>query len=243
MKWEDEGIIIATKKYGDRSLIVSLFTKYHGKRRGLVKLISNKFQISNLLGVEWSARLPENLGFFKCELIESPLYHFFDDRLKNIAIISFASILENVLPEGEPYTLLYNYLLHFINVVKQDNRIWQGYYLNLELSLLTQLGFKLDLSKCAVTGTKENLHFISPKTGRAVSTTIGISYADKLLPFPRILYDIYNHNIQDNYSYAEFHSGLKVTGYFLNKYLFLQLNIRLPEPRSLMLNYAFSYSF
>ncbi len=236
MKWQDEGIIIATKKYGDRSLIISLFTKNHGKRRGLVKLMNNKFQISNLLDVEWNARLPENLGFFKCELIESPSYHFFHDRLKNIAIISFTSILEKVLPEGEPYTLFYDHFLHFINIMKEENKIWQGYYLSLELLLLTQLGFKLDLSKCAVTGTKENLQFISPKTGRAVSTAIGISYADKLLSFPQILYDVYNNNIQENYPYSEFQSGLKITGYFLNKYLFLQLNIKVPEARSLMVN-------
>ncbi|OEY86718.1 DNA repair protein RecO [Wolbachia pipientis] len=239
MKWRDEGIIISTKKHGDKNLIISLFTQNHGRRKGLAKLVSNKFQISNLLDVEWNARLPENLGFFKCELIESPLHHFFHNRLKNIAIISFASILEKVLPEGESYSLLYGHFLHFIHIMKQDNEMWQGHYIDLELSLLTQLGFNLDLSKCAVTGTTENLKFISPKTGRAVSTAVGISYADKLFPFPQILYDIYNHNIQNSYSYSEFQSGLKITGYFLNKYLLLQLSVKLPEARSLMLTETF----
>lgn len=234
MKWQDNGIVIATKKYGDKNLILSLFTQNHGKHRGLVRSTNNKFQISNLLYAEWSAKLPENLGFFKCELIESPFHHFFHDRLKNIAIVSFAFMLEKVLPENEPCVVLYNNFLYFIDVIKHDNKSWQGHYLNLELLLLAQLGFKLDLSKCAVTGTTEDLRFISPKTGRAISKTAGDYYANKLLPFPQMLHDVYNCNLQNRYSSIEFQLGLKVTGYFLNRYLFLQLNMKLPEARKLM---------
>ncbi|MCM1001475.1 MAG: recombination protein O N-terminal domain-containing protein, partial [Wolbachia endosymbiont of Melophagus ovinus] len=111
MRWKDEGIVIAIKKYGDKNLVLSLFTKNHGKRRGLTRITNDsnyKFQISNLLHAEWSAKLPENLGFFKCELIESPSHHFFQDRLKSITIVSFSSILEKVLPESEPYAVLYD---------------------------------------------------------------------------------------------------------------------------------------
>ncbi|MBD0390986.1 DNA repair protein RecO [Wolbachia endosymbiont of Pentalonia nigronervosa] len=236
MKWQDEGVVIATKKYGDKNLILSLFTKNHGKYRGLVRSTNNKFQISNLLHVEWSAKLPENLGFFKCELIESPFHHFFHDRLKNIAVVSFAFMLEKVLPENEPCIALYNHFQYFIDVIKYNNESWQSYYLNLELSLLTQLGFRLDLSKCAATGETEDLHFISPKTGRAVSKAAGDYYANKLLPFPQMLRDVYNNNLQNSYSFEEFQLGLRVTGHFLNKYLFSQLNMELPEPRKLILS-------
>lgn len=236
MKWQDEGVVIATKKYGDKNLILSLFTKNHGKYRGLVRSTNNKFQISNLLHVEWSAKLPENLGFFKCELIESPFHHFFHDRLKNIAVVSFAFMLEKVLPENEPCIVLYNHFQYFIDVIKYNNESWQSYYLNLELLLLTQLGFRLDLSKCAATGETEDLHFISPKTGRAVSKAAGDYYANKLLPFPQMLRDVYNNNLQNSYSFEEFQLGLRVTGHFLNKYLFSQLNMELPEPRKLILS-------
>ncbi|QOD38444.1 DNA repair protein RecO [Candidatus Wolbachia massiliensis] len=238
MRWKDEGIVIAAKKYGDKNLILSLFTKNHGKHRGLTRLTNNsnyKHQISNLVQAEWSAKLAENLGFFKCELIEPPFHYFFQDRLKSITIASLSSILEKVLPESEPCTVLYDNFRYFIDVIKRDNEPWQGHYLNLELLLLTQLGFKLDLSKCAVTGAKENLQFISPKTGRAVSKKAGDYYADKLLPFPQMLQDVYNNNLQNSYSYQEFQLGLKVTGYFLNKYLFSQLNMKFPELRNLML--------
>jgi len=240
MKWQDEGVVIATKKYGDKNLILSLFTKNHGKCRGLVRSTNNKFQISNLLHVEWSAKLPENLGFFKCELIESPFHHFFHDRLKNIAVVSFAFMLEKVLPENEPCIVLYNHFQYFIDVIKYNNESWQSYYLNLELLLLAQLGFRLDLSKCAATGVVEDLHFISPKTGRAISRAAGDYYANKLLPFPQMLRDVYNDNLQHSYSFEEFQLGLRVTGYFLNKYLFSQLNMELPEPRKLILSLEFS---
>ncbi|MCA4774794.1 DNA repair protein RecO [Wolbachia endosymbiont of Mansonella ozzardi] len=239
MRWKDEGIVIAIKKYGDENLVLSLFTKNHGKCRGLTRLTNDsnyKFQIGNLLHTEWSAKLPENLGFFKCELIESPSHYFFQDRLKSITIVSFSSILEKVLPESEPYAVLYDNFQYFIDVIKHNNESWQGHYLNLELLLLTQLGFKLDLSKCAVTGAQEDLQFISPKTGRAVSKQAGDCYADKLLPFPQILHEVYNNNLQNSYSYREFQLGLKVTGYFLNKCLFSQLNMRFPESRGLMLS-------
>ncbi|WP_253299834.1 DNA repair protein RecO [Wolbachia endosymbiont of Chironomus riparius] len=237
MKWRDEGIVIATKEYGDKNLILSLFTKNHGKWKGLVRARNGKLQISNLLHVEWSAKLLENLGFFKCELIESPFHYFYHDRMKNVAVVSFSSILEKVLPEGEPFTVLYNNFQCFIDLIKDNSKFWYSHYLNLELSLLTQLGFQLDLSKCAVTGSTEDLQFISPKTGRAVSRKIGGIYVQKLLPFPRMLYDVYNHNVKDNYSIQEFQNGLEVVGYFLNKYLFLQLNKKFPESRKLMFSF------
>jgi DNA repair protein RecO (recombination protein O) len=131
--------------------------------------------------------------------------------------------------------VLYDNFRYFIDVIKHNSESWQGHYLNLELLLLTQLGFKLDLSKCAVTGAQENLQFISPKSGRAVSKQAGDYYADKLLPFPQMLHDVYNNNLQNSYSYREFQLGLKVTGYFFNKYLFSQLNMRFSESRDLML--------
>nr|WP_246209635.1 hypothetical protein [Wolbachia endosymbiont of Atemnus politus] len=88
-----------------------MFTKNQEKSRGLTRLTNASnytFQISNLLHTEWSAKLPEYLGFFKCELIESPSHYFFQDRLKSIAIVALSSILEKVLPESESCAVLYD---------------------------------------------------------------------------------------------------------------------------------------
>ncbi|MBV0899277.1 MAG: DNA repair protein RecO [Wolbachia endosymbiont of Fragariocoptes setiger] len=236
MEWQDNGNIIAVKRYGDKNLILSLLTQNYGKRRGLVRSNSNKFQISNLLYVEWRSRLLENLGFFKCELIESSFHYFFHDRLKSIAVVSISNILDKVLPEGESYSLFYNNFQQFIEIVKYNNNSWYIHYLKLELLLLSQLGFELDLFKCAVTGSKENLDFISPKTGRAISQRVGNPYSNKLLPFPRILRDIYTSPLQNDYLLEDFQLGLKICGYFLNKYLFSTLNLKLPSSRELMMS-------
>ncbi|UWI83066.1 DNA repair protein RecO [Wolbachia endosymbiont of Howardula sp.] len=238
MRWKDEGIIIATQKYGDKDLIVSILTQYHGKYTGFThikNMMRSTFQISNLLNIEWSSKLYSNLGFFNCKLIESSFHHVLQDRLKSITMISYCYILTKVLPENEPYLSIYESFLFFIEIIKQNDKNWHSHYLNLELILLKELGFQLDLSRCAVTGITENLSFISPKTGRAISQKAGEFYSDKLLPFPKILYDIYNNNIKCYYSYYEFWLGLKVTGYFLNKYLFIPLNIKFPEIRNMIL--------
>ncbi|WP_333023470.1 DNA repair protein RecO [Wolbachia endosymbiont of Pentidionis agamae] len=242
MRWKDEGIVIATRKYGDKNLIVSLFTQNYGKRRGLTRLTksnSYKFQVNNLLDVEWGAKLPESLGFFKCEIIESSFHYFFHDKLKNIAIIAFTSMLENILPENEANKTLYEKFKYFINVIKNNTESWQVCYLSLELTLLTELGFKLDLSKCAVTGTTENLKFISTRTGRAVSQDIGTRYKDKIFPFPRMLHNAYHNNFCCVHKLEEFQLGLKITGYFLDKCVFSQLGIPFPELRKFMMNYLY----
>lgn len=235
MQWEDEGILIAAKKYGDQSLILSFFTKNNGKRRGLNKISknsSNKFQIGNLFSMQWRARSLDNLGYFKCDLIKSNMYYLITNKVKAIAISSASSILEKVLPEGEKQAALYEDLILLIDAVQHND--WQKYYLKFELELLSQLGFALDLTRCTVSKTNKDLKFISPKTGKAVSEKIGKSYAHNLLPLPKMLYDVY-HNYQTNYKLEEFQLSLKVLGYFLNKNLFSQFAAELPFYRKLLI--------
>lgn len=236
MQWEDEGVLIATKRYGDQSLILSLFTKNNGKRKGFIRISkssSYKFQIGNLFCVEWRARSLDNLGYFKCELIRPNMHHFITDKVKAIAISSASSILEKVLPEGEKQVILYEGFILLIEAMQNDN--WQKYYLKFELKLLSQLGFALDLTRCTVSKTTENLKFISPKTGKAVSEKIGRSYVHNLLPLPKMLHDIY-YDHQIHYTLEEFQLSLKVLGYFLNKHLFSQFAAELPCYRKLLIS-------
>ncbi len=237
MQWEDEGVLIAAKKYSDQCLILSLFTKNNGRRKGLIRISKSnnyKFQIGNSLFIEWRARSLENLGYFKCELIKSTTHYFITSKIKAVAISSISSILEKVLPEGERYTALHEDLILLIDTMQNNDNTWQKYYLKFELKLLSQLGFALDLAKCTVSKTSENLKFISPKTGRAVSEKIGRSYT--LLPLPKMLHDIYNNNDQADYKFEEFQLSLKVLGYFLNKHLFSQFGIKLPNYRKLLVS-------
>ncbi|WP_339048330.1 DNA repair protein RecO [Candidatus Mesenet endosymbiont of Phosphuga atrata] len=237
MQWEDEGVLIAAKKYGDSGLILSLFTKNNGKRRGFIrtsKSSSYKFGVGNLFAVQWRARSLDNLGYFQCELMKSNMYYLITDKVKAIAVSSASSILEKVLPEGEKQAALYDDLILLIDAMENDD--WQKYYLKFELELLSQLGFALDLTRCTVSKTNKDLKFISPKTGKAVSEKIGKNYAHNLLPLPKMLYDVY-HNCQINYKLEEFQLSLKVLGYFLSKHLFSQFATELPFYRKLLVSF------
>ncbi|ABD45251.1 DNA repair protein RecO [Ehrlichia chaffeensis str. Heartland] len=226
MRWQDQGIVIAIRKYGDDQIIISIFTQKHGLKKGLAKYskkATHRLQIGDYVNVTWSSRLISNLGCFKYELIKSTLYHYIQDNLKTMCIAFSTVILDQVLPENEENYIIYNCLDIFINSIQFQDINWKIKYLRLELTLLSELGFGLDLSRCAVNNTNENLTFISPKTGKAVSKTVGLPYSKSLLPLPQLLYDVYN-NYEYKYSKTDFKLSLNVLGYFFKKHFLTEKN-------------------
>ena len=222
VRWQDQGIVIATRKYGDNQIILSIFTQKHGLKKGLVRYTKkaiNRVQIGDYINVTWSSRLISNLGCFKYEHLRSTLHYYIKNNLQTMCIAFFIFMLDQVLPENEENYTIYNCLEVFINSIRTDSINWQTKYLELELTLLSELGFGLDLSKCAVNNTNENLIFISPKTGKAISKTVGLPYRNSLLPLPKLLYDVYN-NYTCQYSNTEFKLSLNVLGYFLKRHFF-----------------------
>jgi DNA repair protein RecO (recombination protein O) len=118
-----------------------------------------------------------------------------------------------VLPEREPHEDVYQATATLIAAITGESAAWPADYVRWELALLTALGFGLDLSKCAVTGGAEDLAFVSPKTGRAVSRDSGRGYADRLLPLPGFL-------LRDgNPGRSDLLAGLRLTGYFLDRHV------------------------
>ncbi|WDM85765.1 DNA repair protein RecO [Ehrlichia sp. JZT12] len=226
MRWQDQGIVIAIRKYSDNQVILSIFTQKHGLKKGLVrysKKIINRVQIGDYINVTWSSRLISNLGCFKYEHIRSTLHYYIKNNLQTMCIAFFTFMLDQVLPENEENYTIYHCLEIFINSIQTEDLNWQIKYLELELTLLSELGFGLDLSKCAVNNTDENLIFISPKTGKAISKTVGLPYQKNLLPLPRLLYDVYN-NYPYQYSNIDFKLSLNVLGYFLKKHFLTDKN-------------------
>ena len=228
MNWTDKGIIIENRKYGETSSILTILTTYHGKHRGLIKGARNKksrgmYEIGYLVHIEWKARLEENLGYFKCELLQAYTSAHLNDPMRLAGISSICSVLNSALPEREPSKSLYESLSNFIvNLASFD---WLKNYVNLELMLLSELGFSLDLLNCAVTGQISELNFVSPKTGRAVSKDAGMPYKERLLALPLFL-------IRDSeFSNIDILNGLNLTGYFLKRNVFDQLNLGLPAAR------------
>ena len=236
MRWGDKGLVISVKKYGENSLILHLLTKDHGVHAGLVKYSSTKksghiYELGNILSVEWTGRLEEQLGFYKSELEKSYLYSIINNSLKLDALNSICSMLSMFLPERQVNSKLYQETLVIIKHLSNNDILWVSRYVQWELLLLSELGYGLDLSQCVVTGEIENLKYVSPKSGRAVSELGAGKWIKKLLILPKFLLK-FNSNATDN---EELNYGIKLTTFFLNRYV-ASIGLKLPESRDRFTN-------
>ena len=236
MRWSDKGLVISVKKYGENSLILHLFTKDHGVHAGLVKYTSNKksgyiYELGNILSVEWTGRLEEQLGFYKSELEKSYLYTIINNSLKLDSLNAICPMLSMFLPERQVNNKLYKETIEIIEHLNNNDMTWVSRYVQWELLLLSELGYGLDISRCAVTGEYKNLKYVSPKSGRAVSELGAGKWAKKLLILPEFLKK-YKTNAMDN---DELNSGIKLTTFFLNRYA-MSIGLKLPESRDRFTN-------
>ena len=241
-EWNDSGIILSAKKYGEKGLIINLLTQEHGRHLGWVNINRNRkniseIQVGNIVQAFWKARLSDQMGHYKIEVISSVSGKIFDDRLKLQALSSVCSLIDIFLPERESYIKIYKATIAFINMITliDDDKklLWLEGYVKWEIGVLSSIGYSLDLSKCAVTGEKNNLCFVSPKTGKAVTQKGAGNYAPKLFRLPYFL-----GGIKDKTSdfYRDILLGLKITTYFFKNKLLTSFNnnklIKLPDSRS-----------
>ena len=233
MNWSDEGIVLSASNYGENSLIVSMITSNRGLHAGFVKGGSGKrmrgvFEPGNLIVANWQARLEEHLGMFKCELLEANAALFFNHPLKLAGLSSICAVVECSLQEREPHPKFYKRFKKFIN--EFDSIDWLHRYVILEVNLLSEIGFGLDLETCAVTGTTRQLVYVSPKTGRAVSKNAGEPYHDRMLVLPQFLSpSCLNEGAVKSRDVCE---GLTLTGHFLQKHVFFQREQNEPAART-----------
>ena len=134
------------------------------------------------LAVTWRARLHEHIGVFSIEPIRSRAA-VLEDPLALAGLTSICALLHLSLPERDPHPSLYGRTISLLDDVA-TGQPWLAPYLRWELALLEEIGFGLDLSSCAVTGSREDLAYVSPRTGRAVSRLGAGDWAPKLLPLP-----------------------------------------------------------
>ncbi len=191
MDWTEDGIVLAARKHGEASAVVQLFTRGHGRHAGLVRggagsKARGVYQAGNLVAARWRARLAEHLGSFTCELVRSHAAAILDDPLRLAGLASACAVAEATLPERHPYPELYDAFAAMIGALANDPA-WSAVYVHWELTLLGELGFGLDLGRCAATGATDDLVYVSPKSGRAVSRLAGEPYRDRLLPLPGFL--------------------------------------------------------
>ncbi len=218
MRWADQGIVLATRRHGERALIVDVLTAKHGRHAGLVRggqgpKTRMLYQIGNQVALTWWARLAEHLGTFSGELLTGRAARFIDDRRRLGCLAAAAAIVASTLPEREPHQRFYEQMVGLLDGLGRDD--YAARYVRLELDLLAELGYGLDLSRCAATGTRGDLAYVSPRSGQAVSTAAAAPYRERLLPLPRFLLEAAAIP-----SRAEVLDGLRLTGFFLDRRVF-----------------------
>ena len=159
------------------------------------------------VAVAWRARLADHLGVFTVEPVRSRAA-ILEDRLAMAALASVCAMLRVTLPEREAHALLWRLTMALLDRLEAE-QVWQEEYLRWEMALLEELGFGLDLSRCAGVGVRDDLAFVSPKSGRAVSRLGAGDWAERLLPLPQVLLG------QGAAQGAELAQGLAITGHFL----------------------------
>lgn len=224
MKFSDQGIIINKRNYGEKSLIIKIFSHHHGIFNGFVTYgRSSKnlaiIQPGNLISFTWHSRIEENLGQFSAiDLIDSLSSKIIFDIDKLTCLSSLLSIIDGSFLEREKQPPLFEKLHSFLVNLANDKTPKKHYladYIKLELEILRILGYAIDLSCCAVTNQTTELSFVSPKSGRAVSFKAGQNYQNKLLKLPAFLL-----NYQEDYDQQQLNDGFKLSGYFLEKHVF-----------------------
>ena len=218
MDFTDDAIVLSTRRHGEANLVLAALTREHGRHLGLVKGGASRRQrpnleIGNRLKVTWHARLEEQLGAFTVEPVGAVSAQLLDDPLRLAGLASACAVADTVLPEREPHEDVYQATATLIDAITDEKASWPAAYVRWELALLTALGFGLDLSRCAVTGYSDNLAYVSPKSGRAVSVEAGQGYRDRLLPLPTFLISDQAPNRSDLLA------GLRLTGYFLDRHV------------------------
>jgi DNA repair protein RecO (recombination protein O) len=234
MDWSDEGIFLSGKPLGEANLIAEILTFEHGRHLGLVRggrsrRIRPVLQPGNLVRVTWRARLSEHLGGFNVELMEAHGARALDDARALAAIGTLAGLIK-LLPERDPHLELYATTLHLLRSFAEPE-VWPALLVHWEFQLLAELGFGLDLSECAATGTAEELIYVSPRSGRAVSREAGAPYGDKLLGLPAFLLDA-----AAPLDPADIAAGFALTGFFLERDVLEPHGLKLPPARDRLLD-------
>jgi len=182
------------------------------------------------VAVSWRARLEAPLGQFTVEPVRSRAAVALNDRLALAGLNAVCALLCRVLPDREPHLPLYERSVALLDLLGQGD-LWPLAYLRWEQALLEDMGFAMDLSACAVRGVNEDLAFVSPRTGRAVSREAAGDWADRLLPLPPVLAG------KGDAGADQIAIALGTTGYFIEKRLLRSLGDRgMPAARGRLID-------
>lgn len=229
IEWRDEGAVLAVRPHGETSVIAEVFTAAHGRHAGVVRggvsrRLAPVLQPGAQVELVWKARLDAHIGAFTVEPLRSRAAQVMQDRLALAGLNAVTALLGAVLPEREAHPPLYARTVALLDLLGQD-AIWPLAYLRWEQALLEEMGFGLDLGRCAVTGATEGLVHVSPRSGRAVSAAGAGDWAARLLPLPPVLRG------EGEAGDAEVLAALGTTGWFVEHRLIAGGGGALPAAR------------
>ena len=230
MQWTDEGIVLGVRRLGELGVILELMTQERGRHLGLVRggtgaRLRGVLQPGNSLRATWRARLDDHLGHYLVEGI----------NLRAAGILTAAHAVHGVthlaalcrlLAEREPHAGIHATLEQILDAL-DDPAVVGPMVARFELAFLAELGFGLDLSSCAATGAKDDLIYVSPRSGRAVSGAAGEAYREKLLRLPSFL-----RTDTEPASAADLADAFALTGFFLDRHAFAPRGLAVPDARA-----------
>lgn len=232
MQWSDEGLIIGVRRHGESSVIVDAMVAGRGRSMGLVRggrssKLAATIQPGNTVQLTWRARLEDHLGTFTIEPSRSRAAALMSDRLRLYASQLLCDHLR-LLPERDPHDRLLNMTLAILDF--DGSPLATGAALaRFELALLDELGFGLDLSRCAATGVVDGLTHVSPKSGRAVSAEAAAPYLDRLLALPPFL-------VTESVASADdLRAAFRLTGHFLDLHVWMPRRLDQPAIRDALI--------
>ena len=217
MEWSDDAIVLSVRPHGESSAIVEVLTHGHGRHLGLVRGGASRrakpsLQPGNTLHLNWRARLNEHLGNFTIELARARAGDMLESREALAGLNAFSAIVGNTMPEREVHEQVFDAGNILLDAMQDDGfDHWGALFVRFEMGLLEALGFGMDLSRCASTGAVDDLIYVSPRTGRAVSREAGEAYKDRLFVLPQFLLGTQNATP----GATEVAAGLKLTAHFL----------------------------
>jgi len=232
MEWSDDAIVLSVKPLGESGAVVEALTRNYGRHAGLVRGGASRrmkpvLQPGNTLHVLWRARLSEHLGSFTVELARARAGELMDGRESLIGLNAFHAVASASLPEREAHAQVFEAGQILLDAMMEDGiDHWGPLYVRWEAGLLDALGFGLDLSECAATGETDDLIYVSPRSGRAVSRAAGAIYKERLFALPGFLL-----GSQNAVTTEDIRAGLKLTEYFLHERVWAPHNREIPAAR------------
>ena len=209
----EEAVVLAVRRHGEANVILEVLSDGQGRHAGVVRggggrKLAPVLQPGAQLDVTWKARIADHLGSFTVEPVRSRAASVMGNALALSGLNGVTGLLASLLPERQAQPGLYEGTVTLLDLIGATDA-WPLAYLHWEMDLLEALGVGLDLSACAATGAKQDLIYVSPKSGRAVSRMGAGEWADRMLPLPPVML---GHGPGEN---AEIAAALGTTGHFL----------------------------